>query len=575
MNTPIDRTRFEELLGLLTEHALAPEHQRELSDLLAADPVLADEALALWQQDAQLRHILTEQPAPASAHQSILQDIRNRIPAPTELVNGVLEEIERHGGARARRAIRVPRGQVQRRPLPDTTARRPRMAWVRLALAASVIAALGVLYFDARGPARAYAVLADAPGTSVLRDGMAVPVQPGMALRAGDTVNVGNAGSATIRYPREEIRVELAAKTEVTLWEAEGKRLRVRAGKVQLTAASRPAARPMSVLTPHAQIEVRGTRCTLAVEQAGTRVDLMEGILHILNSATGESLLMDAGNRAVVDAKGIVRTALERSALQPEASAGLLALYTFGDQLHSQGGPNGSGMIHDVSGVGEPLNMTVGPRRLLRRLRGGGLEIAEGRSWAVAYASTKKITEPCRAGNAFTVEAWIRSAQLTPHELPHTIVALKGSNMGMRVDCGLMHEPTADGRGTYLGLSRTTTRDRSHEHPLRSATHPLGELAHVVYTRSGSGLECLYVNGVCENRRAAERPGTLACWTEQGTQLSLASSCVAQIGNGVFWNGEYHLVAIHGRALSDEEVRKLFEAGPRRVPPPIHAAQRR
>jgi hypothetical protein len=74
-------------------------------------------------------------------------------------------------------------------------------------------------------------------------------------------------------------------------------------------------------------------------------------------------------------------------------------------------------------------------------------------------------------------------------------------------------------------------------------------VSHVVYTREASGRATIYVNGIPRARRIVG--GDLSNWSE-GFRLALANEATG----GRPWFGEFHLVAIYGRALSAREVRR-------------------
>ena len=88
---------------------------------------------------------------------------------------------------------------------------------------------------------------------------------------------------------------------------------------------------------------------------------------------------------------------------------------------------------------------------------------------------------------------------------------------------------------------------------------------HVVYTRTSNGVQHMYVNGV-EIASASHREN-LSSWVSQGTVNPYALRLASEIGGYSAWIGEYHLVAIYGRALSAGEVGSNYDAGPQAATP--------
>jgi hypothetical protein len=80
------------------------------------------------------------------------------------------------------------------------------------------------------------------------------------------------------------------------------------------------------------------------------------------------------------------------------------------------------------------------------------------------------------------------------------------------------------------------------------------ELSHVVYTRDATGVARIYVDGV--ERASGMVGGDFSNW-DGGFRLALANELTGDRP----WLGEFYLVAIFNRALSQAEVSQNFEAG--------------
>jgi hypothetical protein len=76
-----------------------------------------------------------------------------------------------------------------------------------------------------------------------------------------------------------------------------------------------------------------------------------------------------------------------------------------------------------------------------------------------------------------------------------------------------------------------------------------------VFTRDASGKARVYVNG--QKRMERLISGNFSNWG-QSFRLALGNDLA---GNSP-WLGEYHLVAIYSRALTDSDIQRNFFAGP-------------
>lgn len=219
---------------------------------------------------------------------------------------------------------------------------------------------------------------------------------------------------------------------------------------------------------------------------------------------------------------------------------GLQVLYTFDE---------GSGTwVHDRSGVGVPFNLMVESEAAVSWIPDGGLAVNSSTIIASLGPPTKVI-KSAKTSNEITLEAWVRPADVT-QDGPARIVTLSRD---------FHHRNLQLGQATALyDVRLRTTATTSNGHPSLSA--PLGslttELTHVVYTRIKTGLARIYINGQVVAERVVG--GDLSKWNEK-YHLALANEFVGSRP----WVGEYHLVAIFDRALSEAEVSQNFQAGPR------------
>jgi hypothetical protein len=181
-----------------------------------------------------------------------------------------------------------------------------RRLWTRLVipLAAASVVLAGVYGVITRQAGRQTApspgallarVTAAAPDTGVERAGERIPAIPGMPLFADDAIVTaarnGKSGSedrktpgappsvafATVSYPAERTEIRIFDRTTFRLLpETGGKRYRLERGEVEAEVAKQPVGLPMTIRTPHVEMEVVGTRFK-AVAGGTTRLDVIQG----------------------------------------------------------------------------------------------------------------------------------------------------------------------------------------------------------------------------------------------------------------------------------------------------------
>jgi PKD repeat protein len=228
----------------------------------------------------------------------------------------------------------------------------------------------------------------------------------------------------------------------------------------------------------------------------------------------------------------------------PRVMQGLVALYTFRE---------GAGdTVHDVSGIGEPLDLAVADTAAVN-WGPGGLAIGAPTRVASPGAATK-ITAAAQVSGEVTVEAWLTPANTTQLG-PARIVSLAqdGSSRNVTLGQGLYGTlPSA----LYNVRLRTTSSDANGMPDLSSADGTLSvRRTHVVFTRDALGASRLYIDGA--PAATANTAGDLANWNP-AYGLALANEYGAERP----WLGELHLVAFYGAALSPAQVLQNFVAGP-------------
>ncbi len=247
----------------------------------------------------------------------------------------------------------------------------------------------------------------------------------------------------------------------------------------------------------------------------------------------GREYLFDASILSDAD-QAYVRAWVNDGARSTE---GLLALYDFGLASGST--------VRDVSGVEPPLDLQVVNPKAVKRSE-GSLEVI-GTTMIRSVKVPTKITKTVRGTGQLTVEAWVRPANLKQNG-PARILTISKDVSHRNFTLG------QDGAKYDLRL-RTSNASRNGLPSLASPVKSVStELTHLTYTREPSGKARFYLNA----KQVAEKniPGDLKSW-DGNYRLALGN----EFSNNRPWQGSYHLLAIYGRALSAQEVRKNFEAG--------------
>ena len=220
----------------------------------------------------------------------------------------------------------------------------------------------------------------------------------------------------------------------------------------------------------------------------------------------------------------------------PRVATNLQVLYGFNE---------GSGTtVTDTSGVGSPLNLTIGSASAVSWIS-GGLQVNSATLIQSAGAATKVITAS-QSTNAITLEAWVQPANTTQTG-PAPIVTVSQQSNKQNFSLG-------QSGNRWDGHLRTSSTNNAGT-GLTSATGTATlNLTHVVYTRDASGNVRIYVNGV--QSTSSTLTGNFSSWTSN-YKLGL----VNELPTGSPWLGKLYLVAIYNRALSLSEARQNWLAG--------------
>ncbi len=215
---------------------------------------------------------------------------------------------------------------------------------------------------------------------------------------------------------------------------------------------------------------------------------------------------------------------------------GLQVLYTFDE---------GTGdTVHDVSGVGAPVDLTILDTAVTTWLP-GALQFT-GNGIAESAVAATKIASACVASNELSIEVWHAPADLNQG----------GPAILVTMSAGVSERNFALAQNGSVWDVRVRMDDTdSNGSPSVTAWHSSTELTHLTYTVDADGEVTIYVDGVANN--PVPRSGRLQSW-DASYRLALAN----EMTRNRYWRGEQHLVAVYCVALTAAEVATNFAAGP-------------
>lgn len=202
--------------------------------------------------------------------------------------------------------------------------------------------------------------------------------------------------------------------------------------------------------------------------------------------------------------------------------------------------------VHDRSGFGEPLDLTIDDMKRVKW--GSGSLIVNSATTISSSSPATKIIDSARKTNALTIEAWIRPANANQTG-PARIASISTSPTQRNVTLG------QDGNRYDIRL-RTTERDNNGLPSISTSESSVSlRPSHVVFTRDRGGRASIYIDG--KRVSHAVSGGQFRNW-DMGHELILGNEATGDRP----WLGQLYLVAIYSRALTVNEVEKNFAAGP-------------
>ncbi|GAB2190362.1 hypothetical protein MAH1_19700 [Sessilibacter sp. MAH1] len=202
----------------------------------------------------------------------------------------------------------------------------------------------------------------------------------------------------------------------------------------------------------------------------------------------------------------------------------------------------------DTSGVEPSVNLNLTGD--VEWVGGFGIDIGDGGRAQAPTSQSRKLYDLITATGEYTVEAWVVPANVS-QDGPARIVSYSGSANTRNLLLGQTEF-------AYDFLARSSTSDANGEPALSTDNGDeilQATLQHVVATFDPVDGRRLYVNGVLVAEEGAAG-GNLNAWNS-----SFALVLGSEVDGTDPWQGVIRLLAIHNRAMSQEDIINNFEVG--------------
>jgi hypothetical protein len=206
----------------------------------------------------------------------------------------------------------------------------------------------------------------------------------------------------------------------------------------------------------------------------------------------------------------------------------------------------------DVSGVPPAMDLTLSGTEWVP---GGGIEIVSGRAIASAETSEKLFNRIAsgRGSQQYSIEAWVVPAN-TDQEGPARIITYSADTQNRNFMLGQV-------KYTYVARNRSlaagVTLNGNPQLQTADADEDLqATLQHVVVTYDQTNGRRIYVNGAWTEDQD-EVPGAPLINWNPSYRFALGN----EVNANRLWRGQFRLVAIYDRAMSQEQIIQNFLAG--------------
>lgn len=274
----------------------------------------------------------------------------------------------------------------------------------------------------------------------------------------------------------------------------------------------------------------------------GMTIDTVSGLINWL-SVNPDTFLVDiiAENTFSADTQSfklIIKEATE------QVRDGLIALYDFTESTGN--------IIHDVSGIGKPVNLYINNPNSIKWDSLQGLEVISDAILTTTNLA-EKIVDSCKTTNEFSIEMWLRTGN-KEQDGPSNIFTLSDPETN-GVTISQKYESTDENKYYFNGTAQTSDTD-TEGNPAFTVDERYGNivLQHIVYSKDNEGNEKLFVDGIPVKTNT--RTGNLSTWSNT-YNLTLCNN----FSFDKPWLGKLFLVAIYNKALSNEEVLQNYTTG--------------
>ncbi|MEL6107339.1 MAG: DUF1592 domain-containing protein [Planctomycetota bacterium] len=225
-----------------------------------------------------------------------------------------------------------------------------------------------------------------------------------------------------------------------------------------------------------------------------------------------------------------------------QESAGPLVAYDFS-------GGDGDGIVNNRGSL-PGLGLEPQKAKAVRQ-RGSALELSGGK--LVSESPPRELISAIKQSNELSIDVWLRPAD-TQQSGPARIITLSQDTSNRSFTLG-------QDKDRY-DLRLRTTKTSGNGLPSLSTPAKSARKAwtHLVFTRSKNGETHLFVDGKPVARGKA--PGTFSNW-KNTDRFAIGD----EVSGGRPWKGALRRIAIFARALSIDEVRQSFKAGPEATVP--------
>ena len=214
----------------------------------------------------------------------------------------------------------------------------------------------------------------------------------------------------------------------------------------------------------------------------------------------------------------------------------------------------GSGNVaYDTSGISPAMNLSL---TNVEWVGGYGIEIKDGGRAQALTVDSKKLHDTIKATGQFSIEGWIVPGNVAQQN--KNIISYSAGNNARNFTVK---------QNEYTYESHLRTSETGVNGTPQFITEPNDEDAqatqqHIVINYDPiNGGRRIYVNGVETGDLDTTTPGNFTDWKDNYAFVLGNEAGAALTDLTRQWSGKFRLVAIHNRALTQEQITQNFEAG--------------